>query len=212
MSAAKWQGNDQTVLQCQAARHCHHQIQWATCAAWHWGSGPHSEGEKAPLVWTWHYGMLQWCRKDSLWPTGWWKAWAWEAQDDTEAADREGLQRVEALDYRPSWQTYLEIWCEICHACSKPATWKGAHWCGCCPCTCKLIKTLMMMMIHAIYRASLGGSVGCKSNWWSGGYGFVGNILLWRLIMKYFLQSFSPFRWFKKGSCQFLGKNVHNTG
>ena len=34
----------------------------------------------------------------------------------------------------------------------------------------------------------------------------VGNILLWRLIMKYFLQSFSPFRWFKKGSCQFLAK------
>ena len=39
------------------------------------------------------------------------------------------------LGYRPSWQTYLEIWCEICHACSKPATWKGTHWCGCCPCT-----------------------------------------------------------------------------
>ena len=34
----------------------------------------------------------------------------------------------------------------------------------------------------------------------------VGNILSWRLIMKYFLQSFSPFRWFKKGSCQFLAK------
>ena len=31
----------------------------------------------------------------------------------------------------------------------------------------------------------------------------VGNILL---IMKYFLRSFSPFRWFKKGSCQFLVK------
>ena len=31
-----------------------------------------------------------------------------------------------------------------------------------------------------------------------------GNILSWRLIMKYFLRSFSPFRWFKKGSCQFL--------
>ena len=28
----------------------------------------------------------------------------------------------------------------------------------------------------------------------------------WRLIMKYFLRSFSPFRWFKKGSCQFLAK------
>ena len=51
-SAAKWQGNDQTDLQCQAARHCHHQVQWTTCAAWHWGSGPHSEGEKTPMVWT----------------------------------------------------------------------------------------------------------------------------------------------------------------
>ena len=29
---------------------------------------------------------------------------------------------------------------------------------------------------------------------------------LWRLIMKYILRSFSPFRWFKKGSCQFLAK------
>ena len=49
----------------------------------------------------------------------------------------------------------------------------------------------------------------------------VGNIPSWRLIMKYFLRSFSPFRWlimkyflwsfspfrwFKKGSCQFLAK------
>ena len=34
----------------------------------------------------------------------------------------------------------------------------------------------------------------------------VGNIHSWRLIMKYFLRSFSPFRWFKKGSCQFLAK------
>ena len=34
----------------------------------------------------------------------------------------------------------------------------------------------------------------------------VGNILSWRLIMKYFLRSFPPFRWFKKGSCQFLAK------
>ena len=31
-----------------------------------------------------------------------WKAWAWEAQNDMEAADREGLQRVEALGYQPS--------------------------------------------------------------------------------------------------------------
>ena len=34
----------------------------------------------------------------------------------------------------------------------------------------------------------------------------VGNILSWRLIMKYFLRSFSPFRWFKKRNCQFLAK------
>ena len=51
-SAAEWQGNDQTDLQRQAARRYHNQVQWATCAAWHWGSGPHSEGEKALLVWT----------------------------------------------------------------------------------------------------------------------------------------------------------------
>ena len=27
-----------------------------------------------------------------------------------------------------------------------------------------------------------------------------------QMVMKYFLRSFSPFRWFKKGSCQFLAK------
>ena len=31
-----------------------------------------------------------------------------------------------------------------------------------------------------------------------------GNILSWRLIMKYFHRSFSLFRYFKKDSCQFL--------
>ena len=53
-----------------------------------------------------HYdvcGTLQWCHQDNLWPTSWWKAWAWEAKDDMETADREGLQRVEALSYQPSW-------------------------------------------------------------------------------------------------------------
>ena len=35
----------------------------------------------------------------------------------------------------------------------------------------------------------------------------VGNSLSWRLIMKYFLRPSSPFRWFKKGSCQFLAKD-----
>ena len=136
---------NETDLQCQAARHCHHQVQWATCVAWHWGSGPHSEGEKALLVWT--CGTLQWCSQDSLSHTGWGIVWAWMAQDDMEAADREWLQRVEALGYQHSWQTYLEICCEICHVCSKQAIWKGAHWCGCCPCTCTLIKNLIMIWL-----------------------------------------------------------------
>ena len=50
-SAVKWQDNEQTDLQCQATRHCHHQNHWATCAVWHWGSGPHSEGENALYMW-----------------------------------------------------------------------------------------------------------------------------------------------------------------
>ena len=40
----------------------------------------------------------------------------------------------------------------------------------------------------------------------------VGNILSSRLIVKYFLRSFSPFRWFKKGSCQFLAKESAQYG
>ena len=77
------------------------------------------------------------------------EAWAWEAQDDMESADREGFQRMEALGYQPSWWTYLEIWCEISHVCSKPATctWKGGHWCGYCPSTCILIKNPMITMM-----------------------------------------------------------------
>ena len=58
-SVAKWQGNDQTYLHCQAARHCHHQVQWATCAAWHWGSGPHSEGEKTDGMDMWNAPTVQ---------------------------------------------------------------------------------------------------------------------------------------------------------
>ena len=48
------------------------------------------------------------------------------------------------------------------------------------------------------------------SNWRLGGHDSVpaevSNILSWILIMKYFLRSFSPFRWFKKDICQFLSK------
>ena len=70
----------------------------------------------------------------------------------------------------------------------------------------KIAITLMQIWIFA----GLGGSVGCASDWWAEGFGFdprqVGNILSLRVFMKYFLGSFSPFRWFKKGSCQFVAK------
>ena len=147
MSAGKWQGNDQADLQCQAARHCH-QILWATCVAWHWGSGPHSEGEKAPLVWTCR--MLQWCSQDSLWPIGWWKAWAWVAKDDMEAADREGLQSGSSQ----LSTLMIDIPGDLVWGLQQASTWKVAHWYGCCPCTCTLIKNsllkMMMMMMMMI--------------------------------------------------------------
>ena len=45
-------------------------------------------------------------------------------------------------------------------------------------------------------KADLSGSVGCASDWRPGGRRFdpakVGNILSWRLVVKYFLRSFSP--------------------
>ena len=48
------------------------------------------------------------------------------------------------------------------------------------------------------------------SDWKPGGRGFnlpPRSATFFRgLIMKYFLRSFSPVRWFKKGSCQFLAK------
>ena len=37
---------------------------------------------------------------------------------------------------------HLEIWCQICHVCSKPVIWKGVHCCGYCPSTCMLIKKI----------------------------------------------------------------------
>ena len=77
------------------------------------------------------------------------------------------------------------------------------------------VLTLNVLCICTWFCAGLGGSVGCAPDWWSVGCGFVprriGNILSWRLIVKYFLWLSSSFRWLKKGSCQFLAKNVHKT-
>ena len=61
----------------------------------------------------------------------------------------------------------MEIWCEICHACSKPAIWKGAHWCGCCPCTCTLIKNPIMMIWYAIPTSNLQPIRSVDQNYWS---------------------------------------------
>ena len=74
--------------------------------------------------------------------------WAWEAQDDLEAAE---------LDCR-EWKLsaiYPHDRCEICHACSKPVAWKGAHWCGYGPNTCTLIKNMMMMMMMMMRNVPL---------------------------------------------------------
>ena len=45
---------------------------------------------------------------------------------------------------RDTWRSGVT---QICHACSKPVAWKGAHCCGYGPCTCTLIKKPMMMMM-----------------------------------------------------------------
>ena len=75
-----------------------------------------------------------------------------------------------------------------------------------------LYLTVIIHWFHVSFvsQRPFRGSFGCASDWRPGGRGFdpaeVGNILSWRLIMKYFLWSFSPFRWFKKSSCHFLAK------
>ena len=73
------------------------------------------------------------------------------------------------------------------------------------------LTIILLLFLHEnMHSVGLGGSVGYPSDWWSGVCRFdprqVGNILSWRLIMKYFLRSYSPFHWFKKGSGQFLEK------
>ena len=69
-----------------------------------------------------------------------------------EETDRERLPWVEAHHSWPSRKEHLEIRCGICYACSQPVTWKGAQWCGWCPCTCMLIKNPIMiyMMMYLI--------------------------------------------------------------
>ena len=59
-------------------------------------------------------------------------------------------------------------------------TWKGAHWCGWCPCTCTLIKNLIMMiMIYIVVfwfvskltlsKDSFGNTISVEQFWPSSG-------------------------------------------
>ena len=112
------------------------------------------------------------------------------------------------MDSRSEWQLFLpeksvptefalKLWYEI------NMSFKKKHY-------CQYFQFIQSQNINSV-EACLSGSVGCTPDWWSGGCGSdphrVGNILSWRLIMKYFLWSFSPFCWFKKGNCQFLAKS-----
>ena len=92
-----------------------------------WGAWPHSEGEKARLArtcGTLHGAVKTACdiQVDGKHGPGRPKM-TWKQLTERDCR----LQRVETLCYRPSWKTHLEIWYEICHACSKTATctWKG---------------------------------------------------------------------------------------
>ena len=89
-----------SAMSNKAARRYYHQIQWATrdLALRTWTSFWRREGFAGMDMWN---GPMVQSRQPLT--TGCWKAWAWEPQDDMKAADIEGLQRMEALGYRPSW-------------------------------------------------------------------------------------------------------------
>ena len=127
---AKWKHNiDKTSSNC-----------WCN---WHWGSGPHSEGEKAPM----DKDMWNTPVEQSRQPLTYWSLESMSLGGPRwhRSSWQRGIAESGSSWLSTSWQTYLQIWCEICHACNKPAIWKGAHRCGCCPCTCTLIKNPIMI-------------------------------------------------------------------
>ena len=87
------------------------------------------------LRWYWH---VEW--PNGTVKTGWWKAWAWEAQDDMAAADR----RIAECESSRLLTLMIDIPGDLVWdlPCIQQASYlEQAHWCGCCPCTCMLIKT-----------------------------------------------------------------------
>ena len=94
-SAEEWQSNDQTDLQCQAAR-------FVIIMSNELLAQLDTENldlilKERRLHW---YGHVE--RSNGAVTTAF-DIQAWETLGDMEAAEREELQRVEALGYRPSW-------------------------------------------------------------------------------------------------------------
>ena len=142
-SAEKWQGNDQTDLQC---------------------NGRKTLSPPGPMSYLCGLALRIW--------TSFWRR---EDSDGMDMWNAPMVQSRQPLTYRlmksvglggpkwqgSSWQRGIAesgssrlstlmidvpedlVW--FCHVCSKPAIWKGAHWCGCCPCTCTLIKNPIMI-------------------------------------------------------------------
>ena len=99
------------------------------------------------------------------------------------------VPNVKHVHWHPPFQTPLNFKMDL-HKVEVPTSINGLR--------CKLLRRprWLSWMRHPTGDQEVMGSTAAE----------VGNILSWRLIVKYFLLSFSPFCWFKKGSCQFLSK------
>ena len=94
-----------------------------------------SDREKAPLVWT--CGTLLWCCQDSLWHY-------------MEAADKRGIAESGSSQLST---LMIDIPGDLVWdlPCVQQASYlEGAHWCGCWPSTCTLIKKSDYDMIYVI--------------------------------------------------------------
>ena len=141
-SAAKWQGNDQTDLQCQAARHYHHQIQWATCATWREGSAGMDMWNALVMVQSRQpfltYRLME--GVDLGGPR--WHGSSWQR-----GFPESGSSRLSILMIDIPGDLVWDLPCV-----QQASYMEGALWCGCCPCTCMLIKNPMMMMMMMMIK------------------------------------------------------------
>ena len=73
------------------------------------------------------------------------------------------------------------------------------------------VRHLAIFIIYAF--AGLGGSVGCTSDWWSGGCGFdpkwVGNILSWRFDHEIFSMVIFPLPLIQEGQLSISGEGMY---